>query len=39
MDLARTDFYLDGQWVAAGPGETVEVRNPATEQEIGRAHV
>ncbi|MGW4499988.1 aldehyde dehydrogenase family protein [Micromonospora sp. NPDC004336] len=34
MDLARTDFYLDGQWVAAGPGETVEVRNPATEQVI-----
>ncbi|WP_326563779.1 aldehyde dehydrogenase family protein [Micromonospora peucetia] len=34
MDLARTDFYLDGQWVAVGPGETVAVRNPATEEVI-----
>ncbi|SCL71603.1 aldehyde dehydrogenase (NAD+) [Micromonospora citrea] len=34
MDLARTDFYLDGQWTAAGSGETVAVRNPATEQVI-----
>ncbi|MGN9768587.1 aldehyde dehydrogenase family protein [Micromonospora sp. SD12] len=34
MDLARTDFYLDGQWVAAGAGETVAVRNPATEEVI-----
>ncbi|MFG1780361.1 aldehyde dehydrogenase family protein [Micromonospora sp. NPDC049051] len=32
MDLARTDFYLDGEWVAAGAGETVAVRNPATEE-------
>jgi aldehyde dehydrogenase (NAD+) len=34
MDLARTDFYLDGQWVAAGSGETVAVRNPATEEVV-----
>ncbi|MEW2379463.1 aldehyde dehydrogenase family protein [Micromonospora sp. NPDC047812] len=34
MDLARTDFYLDGQWLAAGSGETVAVRNPATEKVI-----
>ncbi|MFV2114089.1 aldehyde dehydrogenase family protein [Micromonospora sp. LOL_025] len=34
MDLARTDFYLDGQWLAAGSGETVAVRNPATEEVV-----
>ncbi|MFY1594461.1 aldehyde dehydrogenase family protein [Micromonospora sp. WMMD737] len=34
MDLARTDFYLDGEWVAAGAGETVAVRNPATEEVV-----
>ncbi|MFG1760198.1 aldehyde dehydrogenase family protein [Micromonospora echinofusca] len=34
MDLARTDFYLDGQWVAADAGETVAVRNPATEEVV-----
>ncbi|MEU4774216.1 aldehyde dehydrogenase family protein [Micromonospora sp. NPDC023644] len=34
MDLARTAFYLDGEWVAAGSGETVAVRNPATEEVV-----
>jgi aldehyde dehydrogenase (NAD+) len=34
MDLVRTDFYLDGHWVAASSGQTVPVRNPATEQVI-----
>ncbi|MGK5675673.1 aldehyde dehydrogenase family protein [Micromonospora sp. URMC 106] len=34
MDLARTAFYLDGQWVTAGSGETVAVRNPATEEVV-----
>ncbi|WP_433385307.1 aldehyde dehydrogenase family protein [Micromonospora sp. KLBMP9576] len=34
MDLARTDFYLDGAWVAAGGGETVAVHNPATEEVV-----
>ncbi|MEH1101405.1 aldehyde dehydrogenase family protein [Micromonospora sp. CPCC 205561] len=33
MDLARTDFYLDGEWVAAS-GETLAVRNPATEEVV-----
>ncbi|MGC5330237.1 aldehyde dehydrogenase family protein [Micromonospora sp. DT62] len=34
MDLARTDFYLDGQWSAADSRDTVAVRNPATEDVI-----
>ncbi|WP_328852422.1 aldehyde dehydrogenase family protein [Micromonospora globbae] len=34
MDLARTDFYLDGRWVTASGGETIPVHNPATEEVI-----
>ncbi|MGC4807587.1 aldehyde dehydrogenase family protein [Micromonospora sp. DT233] len=34
MDLARTDFYLDGRWVAAPTGQTLPVHNPATEQVV-----
>ncbi|HEX7744328.1 MAG TPA: aldehyde dehydrogenase family protein [Micromonosporaceae bacterium] len=34
MDIPRTDFYLDGQWVAPASGHTLPVRNPATEQVI-----
>ncbi|MCM0675129.1 aldehyde dehydrogenase family protein [Micromonospora phytophila] len=34
MDLARTDFYLDGRWVAASSGQTLAVGNPATEEVI-----
>ncbi|WP_320064449.1 aldehyde dehydrogenase family protein [Micromonospora sp. RTGN7] len=34
MDLARTDFYLDGHWVSASPGQSLPVHNPATEQVI-----
>ncbi|MFB9235768.1 aldehyde dehydrogenase family protein [Plantactinospora siamensis] len=32
MDRTRTDIYLDGRWVAASGGETLPVRNPATEE-------
>ncbi|MFC0505586.1 aldehyde dehydrogenase family protein [Micromonospora costi] len=34
MDLARTDFYLDGRWVTASGGETLPVHNPATEEVV-----
>jgi len=34
MDLARADFYLDGRWVTASSGQTLAVRNPATEEVI-----
>ncbi|MGS2616766.1 aldehyde dehydrogenase family protein [Micromonospora sp. LZ34] len=34
MDLARTDIYLDGAWVAASSGQTLAVRNPATEEVV-----
>ncbi|MEV4481903.1 aldehyde dehydrogenase family protein [Micromonospora coxensis] len=34
MELARTDFYLDGRWVAASGADTIEVQNPATEEVI-----
>ncbi|QGN48314.1 aldehyde dehydrogenase family protein [Micromonospora sp. WMMD558] len=34
MDLARTDIYLDGHWVTASPGPTIEVHNPTTEQVV-----
>ncbi|XTZ17252.1 aldehyde dehydrogenase family protein [Micromonospora echinospora] len=34
MELARSDFYLDGHWVPATGGETIPVRNPATEQVV-----
>ncbi|MER7441395.1 aldehyde dehydrogenase family protein [Micromonospora avicenniae] len=34
MELARTDFYLDGRWVASPDGETLPVHNPATEEVI-----
>ncbi|SCG34410.1 aldehyde dehydrogenase family protein [Micromonospora coxensis] len=35
MELARTDFYLDGRWVTASGADTVEVQNPATEEIVG----
>jgi aldehyde dehydrogenase (NAD+) len=34
MNLARTDFYLDGHWVAASSRDTLPVQNPATEETI-----
>ncbi|SIQ74504.1 aldehyde dehydrogenase family protein [Micromonospora avicenniae] len=34
MELARTDFYLDGRWVTSPDGETLPVHNPATEEVI-----
>ncbi|MFD0788611.1 aldehyde dehydrogenase family protein, partial [Micromonospora azadirachtae] len=34
MELARTDFYLDGRWVTSSHGETLPVHNPATEEVI-----
>ncbi|PWU54808.1 aldehyde dehydrogenase family protein [Micromonospora sp. S4605] len=34
MDLARTDIYLDGAWVAASSGQALAVRNPATEEVV-----
>ncbi|MFI7492335.1 aldehyde dehydrogenase family protein [Micromonospora echinaurantiaca] len=34
MDLARTHIYLDGAWVAASSGQTLAVRNPATEKVV-----
>ncbi|MGB2571244.1 aldehyde dehydrogenase family protein [Micromonospora citrea] len=34
MELARTDFYLDGRWVTATGADTVEVQNPATEEVV-----
>ncbi|WP_405096048.1 aldehyde dehydrogenase family protein [Micromonospora sp. NBC_01412] len=34
MDLARTDFYLDGRWAAASGSGTLPVHNPATEEVI-----
>ncbi|MFV2100977.1 aldehyde dehydrogenase family protein [Micromonospora sp. LOL_024] len=32
MKFARTDFYLDGRWVAAGGGSPLQVHNPTTEE-------
>jgi aldehyde dehydrogenase (NAD+) len=34
MDLARTDLYLDGRWVPAASGQTLEVHNPTTEEVV-----
>ncbi|MGN9810181.1 aldehyde dehydrogenase family protein [Micromonospora sp. BQ11] len=34
MDLARTDLYLDGRWVATSDGATLPVHNPATEEVV-----
>ncbi|MEU4677586.1 aldehyde dehydrogenase family protein [Micromonospora sp. NPDC023737] len=34
MELARTDFYLDGRWVTSSDGETLPVHNPTTEEVI-----
>ncbi|TDC36810.1 aldehyde dehydrogenase family protein [Micromonospora sp. 15K316] len=34
MDLARTDFYLDGRWVAPSGAAPLPVHNPATEEVI-----
>ncbi|RKN39623.1 aldehyde dehydrogenase family protein [Micromonospora endolithica] len=34
MDLARTDFYLDGRWVDACADATLPVHNPATEEVV-----
>ncbi|MEU7575121.1 aldehyde dehydrogenase family protein [Micromonospora sp. NPDC049240] len=36
MDLARTDIYLDGAWVAPSSGHTIAVHNPATEELLAR---
>ncbi|MFI6133239.1 aldehyde dehydrogenase family protein [Micromonospora sp. NPDC051141] len=36
MDLARTDIYLDGAWVAPSSGHTIPVHNPATEELLAR---
>ncbi|SCL13764.1 Acyl-CoA reductase [Micromonospora nigra] len=34
MELARTDLYLDGRWVAATSGQTLPVHNPTTEEVV-----
>ncbi|MEU5565142.1 aldehyde dehydrogenase family protein [Micromonospora musae] len=34
MDLARTDFYLDGRWVTPSGASPLPVHNPATEEVI-----
>ncbi|SCG55218.1 aldehyde dehydrogenase family protein [Micromonospora halophytica] len=36
MELARTDFYLDGRWVTASDADSIEVQNPATEEVVAR---
>jgi aldehyde dehydrogenase (NAD+) len=33
--IARTTFYIDGQWVAPAGSEVIQVENPATEEIIG----
>ncbi|WP_327037633.1 aldehyde dehydrogenase family protein [Micromonospora maris] len=35
MESVRTDFYLDGRWVPAAGGQSLDVHNPSTEQVIG----
>ncbi|MGH7957345.1 MAG: aldehyde dehydrogenase family protein, partial [Opitutaceae bacterium] len=35
MSLLRTQAHLNGAWVDAANGETLEVRNPATGQNLG----
>ncbi len=35
MESVRTDFYLDGRWVRAAGGQSLEVHNPTTEEVIG----
>ncbi|NJP33594.1 aldehyde dehydrogenase family protein [Micromonospora thermarum] len=35
MDLARTDIYLDGHWVTASAGQTLDVHSPTTEEVVG----
>jgi len=35
MSLFRQQCYIDGQWVDADSGETIEVTNPATGEVIG----
>ncbi|RKR85843.1 acyl-CoA reductase-like NAD-dependent aldehyde dehydrogenase [Micromonospora pisi] len=35
MDLTRTAFYLDGQWVTPAATDTIPVENPTTEQLLG----
>ena len=32
MDLARTDIFLDGAWVAPSCAQSIAVHNPATEE-------
>ena len=34
-DLLRQQCYVDGAWVDATGGSTIEVENPATGQSIG----
>ena len=34
-DLLRQRCYVDGEWVAAGSGATIEVTNPATGARVG----
>jgi succinate-semialdehyde dehydrogenase / glutarate-semialdehyde dehydrogenase len=35
--LLRQACYVDGQWVTAASGETIEIRNPATGAVVGHA--
>lgn len=35
-DLFRQAMLIDGEWVQANSGETIEVRNPATGELVGR---
>ena len=32
----RTNFYINGEWVAPSTSDTIDVINPATEQSIGQ---
>jgi len=36
-DLFRQAMLIDGEWVQADSGETIDIRNPATGELIGRA--
>ena len=32
----RTNFYINGEWIAPSTSDTIDVINPATEQSIGQ---
>ena len=37
--LLREQCYIDGQWVGADSGETIDVTNPATGAVLGQSNI